>query len=320
MLRRARFLSFVILICITGGCIGRPIFTVEVYATPTPQGMASDPFFPTMEAQPNPPTAVSPVVGETVMPTFTPAGAAMPRNFSPILYGIKYDANTFFLLLGGVQDGVWLTPEQAAANLNGTTEYDVYTSAGRNFQVLGYAPESTPIRPGQYTISTDIGVDDFGMVGVAHTWPVRQVQADELSPDNELYRNIVKDWLTEAGIADPQPKYMDIFRVDLEGDGTDEIFITAASLDDSQPAPKDGDYSVVLMRKIVGNEAVTLPLAADINLPGEKELIYPRLYSLAGFMDLDQDDVMEVVVDYHRWEENGAMVYIIHGQEIARVP
>jgi hypothetical protein len=26
------------------------------------------------------------------------------------------------------------------------------------------------------------------------------------------------------------------------------------------------------------------------------------------------------VIDYHRWEQDGAIIYTIHGQEIAQVP
>jgi hypothetical protein len=65
---------------------------------------------------------------------------------------------------------------------------------------------------------------------------------------------------------------------------------------------------------------VTLPLVADIYRSQEAEITYPRTYLLSNFIDLDQDGILEVVVDFHRWEEDGAMIYTIHGQEIAQVP
>jgi hypothetical protein len=188
------------------------------------------------------------------------------------------------------------------------------------FQVLGYAPESTPIRPGQYTIGSDSTRADFGMLGVAHGWPIRQEQADELSPESETYKQIVLDWLKETGVADPQLGTLHIYRVDLEDDGTDEIFISATHLDDSQHTTRKGDYSIVLMRKVAGNEAVTVPLVADINRSQEAEITYPRTYLLSNFVDLDQNGIMEVVIDYHGWEEDGALIYTIRDQEITRVP
>jgi len=303
------------------GCTGKPVFSVEVYATTTPYELfpGSSPVAPedlviAATASPGP---LPPV---TTLPAFTLAPAALPGDFSPILYGKKYDANTFFFLLGGVQAGKWLTPGQAASLIRGTTEYDIHTSSLDMFQVLGYAPESTPIRPGQYTIGSDSTRADFGMLGVAHGWSVRKGQALELSPENETYRKLVLDWLLQAGVGDPQLGPLHIFRVDLEGDGADEIFISASHLDNSQHTTRSGDYSIVLMRKVAGNEAITVPLIADIYRSSEAEITYPNTYLLSNFIDLDQDGVLEVVVDYHQWEKDGAIIFTVQGQQVSRVP
>lgn len=307
---KTRVLLIILLLSIAGGCTGGPVFSVEVFTTPTTFAMATE----SSTATPGQ------VVPASTLPAFTPAPAALPADFSPILYGQKYDANTFFLLLGGVQAGKWLTPEQAASLIRGTTEYDIHTSSLDMFQVLGYAPESTPIRPGQYTVGSDSTRADFGMLGVAHGWPVRKGQAQELSPENETYRQLVLDWLQEAGVDDPQLDSLHIFRVDLEGDGADEIFISASHLDDSQHTTRRGDYSTILMRKVAGNEAMTVPLIADIYHSREAEITYPRTYRLSNFIDLDQDGNLEVVVDYHQWEEDGAIIFTIQGQQVSQVP
>ncbi len=321
MAGKARVLFISILLSITAGCTSGPVFSVEIYATNTPYELSpavspatpDDPIIPTPASPiPLPPTETAAL--------FTVAPVAMPSDFSPILYGKKYDANTFFFLLGGVQAGKWLTPEQAASLIGGTSEYDIRTSALDEFQVLGYAPQSTPIHPDQYTLGTDSTRDDFGMLGVAHGWPVRQGQVEELSPENETYRQVVLDWLRSAGIADPQLGSLHIYRVDLEGDGVDEIFISATHLDDSQHLTRKGDYSIVLMRKVAGNEAMTVALIADIYRSRDAEITYPRTYLLSNFMDLDGDGILEVVVDHHGWENDGALIYTIHGQKVTQVP
>jgi hypothetical protein len=323
MTGKTRVLFICILLSLISGCTNTPVFSVEVYATPTSYELfpESSPVIPNhadIPATAGPSASlVSPV---TTLSAFTQVPAAMPSDFSPILYGEKYDASTFFLLLGGVQAGKWLTPEQAAPLIQGTSEYDIHTSALDMFQVLGYAPESTPIRPGQYTIASDSTRDDFGMLGVAHGWPIRQERGEELSSENEMYKQIVLDWLKEAGVSDPQLGSLHIYRVDLENDGVDEIFLTATRLDENQHTTKAGDYSLVLMRKVSGNEAVTLPLVADLYRSKEAENTFPRTYLLSSFMDLDQDGILEVIIDYHRWEEDGAMIYTIHGQEASQVP
>lgn len=248
-------------------------------------------------------------------PTSTPAAMIMPPDFSPILYGKKYDANTFFVLLGGVQGDEWLDPDLAFARFAGAWEYDVYTFAKGSFQVHGNAPEFSP--PGHgYFVETDVTIDEFGMVGVAQGWHVLQGAVDEFSPGNQFYEQVVIDWLMAEGISDPQLNVLRVFRVDIEGDGVDEIFINAIHLDESQHTTKSGDYSIILMRRVVGNDAVTLPIVGDVYHSQELEITFPRTYSLGNFIDLNQDGVLEVVVDIQRWEGFGAIVYQIDGQEI----
>jgi hypothetical protein len=87
-------------------------------------------------------------------------------------------------------------------------------------------------------------------------------------------------------------------------------------LDESQHTTKAGDYSVVLMRKVIGNETATIPLAADFYISQEPEITYPRTYSIGNMVDLNQDGVMEVVVDIQKWEGFGAIVYQINGQNV----
>jgi hypothetical protein len=73
---------------------------------------------------------------------------------------------------------------------------------------------------------------------------------------------------------------------------------------------------MILMRKVVGNDAVTLPIVADVYHSRELEMTFPRTYSLANFIDLNQDGVLEVVVDIRGWEMFGAIVFQIDGDDV----
>lgn len=321
MRRKINLLFFGVICSILSACVSKPAWSVKLYASPTPYVLIpefsavapNDPVIPI-------PAGSSPLPPATPVSAFTLAPSASQPDFSPILYGEKYDVNGFFLLLGGVQAGKWLTPEQAAPLIHRIDEYDIRTSSLEMFQVLGYAPESTPTRPGQYTIRSDTTHDGFGMLGVVHGWPVRQGRMEELSPDNETYKQIVLDWLKDSGVPDPQLGDFRIYRVDLEDDGVDEIFISATHLDDSQHTTRQGDFSIILMHKVIRNQAITVPIVVDLYHSEEAEITFPRTYLLAGFMDLNQDHILEVVVDYQRWEEDGAMIYTIHDLEVTQIP
>jgi hypothetical protein len=310
---RIKVIFICVLEVVMSACVNNPVFTAEVYKTATPEGSASP---GSQSAIPPVPTS-TPIV-EHPSPSTSAVKTRMPPDFSPILYGKKYDANTFFLLLGAVQGNTWLASEQSAAQFGGEWEYDVYTWANRTFPVRGRTPEFSPTSS-SYFLGTDVNFDDFGMVGVLHDWTVRQGDVQELSADNEMYKQIILDWLESQGVASPRIGIMHIFRVDLEADGVDEIFISSTHLDGSQHLTKAGDHSIVLMRKVVENEAVTLPLVTDVYHSQQAEITFPATYSLGNFIDLNRDGVLEVVVDMQRWEGFGAIVYQVDGQAVTEV-
>jgi len=241
----------------------------------------------------------------------------MPSGFSPILYGKRYDANTFFIWLGGVQGGEWLAPDQAFALFAGAAAYDAYSFIGKDFHIHGHVP-FFDVMYQTYFVSTDVTDYEFGMVGVAQGWQVTQRQPEELKPENEFYRQVVIDWLSQAGVADPQIGTIQIHRIDLEGDGTDEIFISATRVE-SQHTTKAGDHSMILMRKVVGNEAVTVPILVDLYASVKPPNPFPCTYSIGNFIDLNHDGVLEVVVEYQRWEGFGASIYQVEGQNVEQV-
>jgi len=289
-------------------------------STPTPPPFLPSPTFtPWVEGTM---TAVAATNQAGALPTFPSptldpqAIVAKPTDFTPVLYGKKFDTDTFFLLLGGASMDAWLTPEVSAMRFSGETTYSLHTLHQQyKYFFWGKSPDFTPTCQ-SFTIRTDIDVNEPGMVATLDGWIITKRAVAELSADSEFYRQVVIDWLAGKGVNAPQVGSMHIFRVDLEGDGVDEIFISAAHLDDSQHTTKAGDYAVVLMRKVVGNEVVTVPLVADTYSSKDLEITYPRTYSLANFIDLNQDGALEVIVDIQGWEKVGAIVFQVNGQNI----
>jgi hypothetical protein len=304
---------FSILYLLTSGCAGRTVFSVEVLKTPTPS--AIDLTAPAASAALHTPTFTP----DAPLPTAASIPVDLPADFSPVLYGQKFDGNTFFTLLGAVQGETWLTPDQTAPYLRGETDYDVYSLLGGPYRVHGSIPEFSPASR-NYSIRTESTLQEKGMIGLVPGWPVLKRNVQELSPDQEVYRQVVLDWLQTQGLNSPQLGVGNIYRLDLEGDGVDEIFISATHLDESQRTTRTGDYSIILMRRVAGNEAVTVFIDGDVYHSSELEVTYPRTYSLGNFLDLDGDGVLEAVVEFHAWEDVGALLYHIDGQTIEKVP
>ena len=100
--------------------------------------------------------------------------------------------------------------------------------------------------------------------------------------------------------------------MDIEGDGTDEVLISASHFVESTGHDVEfGDYSLVLMRKVVGDSVETIPLVADYYY--EVAMQFPLTYTLTFLADLNNDGVLEVLVGVQRWEGSGIIVFEIDG-------
>ena len=292
-------------------------YQVEVI-TPAPVAPVTPTFTPWVEGTEM--ALASPTAPATLPPfEVTQEVIEKPVGFSPVLYGGKVYDSEFFLLLGGVSTDEWILPEESVSRFSGEVTYSLsnMTQEAKYF-LWGQAPQYSNTCKG-YTIRADAGLTESGFVGVVDGWAITKRPVDELSSDSEIYRRALTDWLTEQGVSDPQLDSVDIYRVDLEGDGLDEIFLSATHLDASQHTTKAGDYSIVLMRKVIGNTIVTKLVAGDVYTSKELEITYPNTYSLANFIDLNQDGVLEVVVDVKAWEKVGAIVYTVHDQTVQEV-
>ena len=260
----------------------------------------------------------------TALPTFsfqevTQQTVERPTDFSPVLYGGNLYGKSFFLLLGGASQNGWIEPAESFARFSGEVTYSLNTlMIPSKYFVWGKAPQFSPTCQ-NYFVETDAPLEEPGYTAVVDGWNITKREVTELADDGSVYEEVVLNWLKSQGVDTPQPGTLQIVRTDLEGDGVNEIFISATHLDGSQHITNPGDYSIVLMRRAVGNEAVTIPLEANVYSAENSGTTFPRTYSLANFIDLNQDGVMEVVVDIRKWEGFGARIFQINGQNVTQV-
>lgn len=86
-----------------------------------------------------------------------------------------------------------------------------------------------------------------------------------LTPPPAVYTSIVSDLLATRGVIDPDPPLVQVIRTDLEGDGVDEVLIAAERNATGVLNPAAvGDYSLLILRKIVDVEVQTAIIASYI--------------------------------------------------------
>jgi hypothetical protein len=250
--------------------------------------------------------SVTPTVTLRPVPTATPLMSA--EGVSPILYAPE--AGDWLMLLGGVQrDGKWIQWQSLIPYLENGALVDFY-HANSPLSVAALDWSFNP--PCQlYTVNSSASLPGHG-VAVIQNWKVSAPATVDLATDDPIYAQAVTDWLQQQGFSPAKLIVTRILQVDLEGDGVKEVLINATYYASTvMPVTQAGDYSVVLLRKVSGNDVVTVPIAAEYYPTNATEATYANTYSLEQVLDLNRDGKMEIIVGIRHWEGLGAIIFEI---------
>ena len=125
--------------------------------------------------------------------------------------------------------------------------------------------------------------------------------------------------LKRRGLPNPQVTLTRLIRADLDGNGTQEVIIEARHFQNGRddfppPVGQPGDYSLLLLRAVVGGKVVTTVLGEHIapQTPWDSGSSDPMpmatLHRLAGVADLNGDGRMELVLYGAYYEGSGFSV------------
>lgn len=233
--------------------------------------------------------------------------SAQPRGAYPILVQPPgFDGPPD--LLAVVVDGQFREGEEAAKRLKGGESYRLVSSAGSFGQGKGGKPESAgePCASNYSVALTPKPANDRWWIATTAPWNLQPRPVTALDPKNPTYVGIVRDHLEQMGLPNADVQIKRIWRVDLEGDKQDEVVIVARKYterDDPLYPPvngQKGDYSVVLVRKIINGAPETIDLGSDASLenPDPNSSEPPHIanqYDVPMILDLNGDGRMELV-------------------------
>jgi hypothetical protein len=129
--------------------------------------------------------------------------------------------------------------------------------------------------------------------------------------DDGTYSDFARPLLAARGLDVESPVIKQVVRLDLEGDGVNEVVAVAEEITgDSGIYAEEGNYSVVFMRKVVDGEVQTAVLEESIASVSE-EIPTPFItaLSVAAVADLSGDGKMEVVINGVYYEGEGWAVF-----------
>ena len=213
-------------------------------------------------------------------------------------------------LLGGVQDGKWIAPTKFSSKLKAESEFVLVGFKGVEEGGVSLAKKGEVEDVCQdfvrfeFELKQDTGVG----IGTAAKWNPVPRMPKPIDKNNATYKTAVANFLKKKGIARPNVKITEAFRIDLEGDGTEEVVIAATYYKGGlTSAAKVGDYSVILLRKAVGKTVTDHMLKGDF-VRKNVEFGAPNEYHISAIADLNGDGKMEIVYYgfYYEGDSSGA--------------
>ena len=230
------------------------------------------------------------------------------------------------ILLGGSRDGEWLTAAEVAPALKGGERYSLYGLNGEVGEANGGAPK-THGQPCPDTVYVEMSPPErenegelpVYMVAVTGGWDAVPRKPKRFLTNQPAYHEAAAVFLREHGIAEPDVRLTQAIRVDLDGDGTDEVLVAGTRRRTADPGGVEpGDYSYVFLRKLDGGKVSTVALLTDIHPDPRPENISYR-FDVMAVMDLNGDGVMEIVIQSEYYEGSAATVFTVEGPTVTQV-
>lgn len=225
-------------------------------------------------------------------------------------------------LMGGSENGKWLTPSLMADTMAEKTEFVLAGLKGVEEGGVSWGtkePMSQDVCQDFISFKFDLESEEGIAVGSAAKWNIVPRIPQGIALSNPTYKTIIANYLKSKGIVKPIVKITQAYRVDLEGDGKDEVLIVATRYKGGLTASAAvGDYSVILLRKMVGKTVVNYELAGEY-IKKTVDFGAPMEFNISAIADLNGDGKMEIVTYGAYYEGESAGVTEIIGNKPVEV-
>ena len=237
--------------------------------------------------------------------------SAMAADLHPIV-----EADTGYLF-GGSAKGKWVKAKQAAKSMKGSTSFRVFGLTQEVGKATGGKPKSADAEVCSDMLEVSLSPETKeGVIALSAPWNALPRKPQIAEPTEQVYVDAVREFLESRRMSDPKVKITRILRVDLDGNGEDEVLINATNyFTDDGDVPIDteapGSYSIVLLRRVVAGKVETELIAGDFYVKDESSPAY--LYEIRGVLDLNGDGKLEVIVHSQYYEGAETTIYDCSG-------
>ena len=240
-----------------------------------------------------------------------PQGAQRAQSAYPIA------DSSAVCFLGSASSNRWLNAATAVRTMRGGERYRIYSLTGQVSEATGTRPESMGV-PCPETLQLNMRPElPEGTIAIGGTWNAMPRVPRAVGASDPTYQTVIADILRRNGIPRPQVNIKQVLRIDLDGDGTEEVLISATRYPQSpHPRVQAGDYSLVVLRKLVNGQVQNIVVAGEYHRRAV-EFNAPNTYTVVGVADANGDGTMEIFVHGRYYEGAWTTVYRLNGNRVA---
>ena len=239
------------------------------------------------------------------------SATAMAADLHPI---VEMDTDYLF---GGSANGKWIKAEKVGKSMKGRTAFRVFGVTQEVGKATGGKPKSADAEVCSDMLEVSLSPEPKeGVIALSAPWNALPRKPQIVDPTTQVYVDAVREFLESRRMSDPQVKITRILRVDLDGDGEDEVLINATNFfnEDDEP-PMDtavpGSYSMVLLRRAKAGKMETELIAGDFYVKDESSPAYA--YKIPAVLDLNGDGKLEILVHSQYYEGSETTIYDCSG-------
>jgi hypothetical protein len=239
------------------------------------------------------------------------SATAMAADLHPI---VEVDTGYLF---GGSTDGKWIKAEQAAKPMKGKTPFRLFGLTQEVGKTTGGKPKAADAEVCSDMLEVSLpSKSKDGVIALSAPWNALPRKPQIADPTQQVYVDAVREFLESRRMSDPKVKITRILRVDLDGNGEEEVLINATNYfnkDDEPPMDTEapGSYSVVLLRRMVAGKVETELIAGDFYVKDESSPAY--VYKVEAVLDLNGDGKLEIIVHSQYYEGSDTTIYDCSG-------
>jgi len=215
-------------------------------------------------------------------------------------------------LIGAVENQKWIEPTGATKSVKAGAKLQVYGVSGQVGSVtvvkLDTEAEACPDQP---MVKLNPRKLKQGEIAFTGKWNPLPRKPKSLDVKDKKYVDLVGEFLRERGLKDPVVHITQAVQIDLDGDGQDEVVISATHYKDGDQIPDEptpNTYSFVMMARSLNGKMETKLVAGEF-YPEAKGDAPPNKFEIAALLDLNGDGKIDIVARSAYYEGDEISVY-----------